>query len=544
MFIEPVFGKKFFGREEVLATLQKRANAIKGGYRQNLALTGSMLSGKSSILRHFLKTIKDSNIIPVYVEMMGEDFDAFCMRFMATLLYQYLRTDGERAENDFDSLKDLCRGKIPTTVLEMELIREALNQKKWDDAYEMLLDLSNTFKAESGKNCIVILDEFHNLSNFRLKKPFQTFGKFIMLQKNTMYIVTSSQKTLLKDILAKKLSLLFGNFEVMEINGFDNQTARSFIADKINDITVSENIKSYMIQASQGNPFYLETILKRFSTLMKTKGDDADAKECLLNTLADLLYDSGGILNQYFTNNINFFIEKKSRRQFIPILVSLSKGNNKIKSIQNDLGKVDKDLGAKLNNLQHMDLIYKSGVFYNIQDKLFEFWLKNVYSLKRDAVVDDMDIKYLEFKNLAENDFQEYCEFNSKSISDVVRDLFASFRNEKVCVSMHERMLPSFETVKWRQLPANISSITGRTRNNIWLCHIKQNDLTDEQNISALGSQKTGDEGAKITRKIIIPLKGIEHNAFLLAKEHNIWVWDIQQLNNILRLFGKFELVL
>ena len=51
MFIEPVFGKKFFGREEVLGTLQKRVTSLKGGYRQNMALTGPMLAGKSSILR-------------------------------------------------------------------------------------------------------------------------------------------------------------------------------------------------------------------------------------------------------------------------------------------------------------------------------------------------------------------------------------------------------------------------------------------------------------------------------------------------------------
>jgi len=42
----------------------------------------------------------------------------------------------------------------------------------------------------------------------------------------------------------------------------------------------------------------------------------------------------------------------------------------------------------------------------------------------------------------------------------------------------------------------------------------------------------------------MMPLNGIENNAFLLAKEHNIWVWDIEQLNRMLRLFGKFELAL
>ena len=86
MFIEPVFGKKFFGREQVLATLHKRVTAMKGGYRQNVALTGPMLAGKSSILRHFLKSVKDSDVIPIYIELAGEDYNVFCMRYMATLM--------------------------------------------------------------------------------------------------------------------------------------------------------------------------------------------------------------------------------------------------------------------------------------------------------------------------------------------------------------------------------------------------------------------------------------------------------------------------
>ena len=90
MFIEPVFGKKFFGREQVLATLHKRVTAMKGGYRQNIALTGPMLAGKSSILRHFLKSVKDSDVIPIYIELAGEDYNIFCTRYMATLLFEYL----------------------------------------------------------------------------------------------------------------------------------------------------------------------------------------------------------------------------------------------------------------------------------------------------------------------------------------------------------------------------------------------------------------------------------------------------------------------
>ena len=97
MFIEPVFGKKFFGREEVLGTLRKRVTSLKGGYRQNIALTGPMLAGKSSILRHFLKNINDSDVIPLYIDMGEDDFKTFCTKFSATLLYYYLKSKRQKA---------------------------------------------------------------------------------------------------------------------------------------------------------------------------------------------------------------------------------------------------------------------------------------------------------------------------------------------------------------------------------------------------------------------------------------------------------------
>ncbi|MFH1552102.1 MAG: ATP-binding protein [Candidatus Omnitrophota bacterium] len=544
MFIEPVFGKKFFGREEVLATLHKRVTALKGGYRQNLALTGPMLGGKSSILRHFLKNIKDPDIIPLYIEMAGEDFQVFCTRFCGTLLYQYLRSSGQKADGDFDALKKACHGMIPETMRCITKVCKALKQKKEECAYENLLALTSVFKTETGKSCIVILDEFHNLSNFRLKRPFQIFGKFIMVQKNTMYIVSSSQKTLLKDILSRKLSLLFGNFEVLEINGFDNQTARSFISDKINDLDFREDIQNYLIQVSQGSPFYLEVLASRFSELIKRKDSQHDAKECLLNAFAELLYESNGVLNQYFTNNINFFLEKSSRKKFIPILICLARGKSTIKAVQDDLGRADKELGSKLQKLQDMDLVCKSGIFYKISDKLFEYWLKYVYSLKTQSMIDDMDIKYLEFKRCIEEDYRGYLEFSAKDAVTVISDLFKSFRDEKVRINMNDRKMPHFDLVESQAVSGNVFQVTGSVQNKKWVCHVKQNDIADEHDVYGLWEVKAEDESSKITRKIFIPLKGIEQNAFLLAKEQNIWVWDARQLNEIFRLFGKFELVL
>ena len=145
------------------------------------------------------------------------------------------------------------------------------------------------------------------------------------------------------------------------MNGFDNQTARSFIADKRADLSIPNDIENYIIQLSQGNPFYLETILKRYVHVAKP-GDDGiekEPKKCLLNSFSDLLYEADGVLNQYFSNTINFFLEKKTRKHLIPILLSLAKGNSQVKDIKKDMGKADRELGAKLDQLQSMDLVYK-----------------------------------------------------------------------------------------------------------------------------------------------------------------------------------------
>ena len=111
-------------------------------------------------------------------------------------------------------------------------------------------------------------------------------------------------------------------------------------------------------------------------------------------------------MNQYFNNSVNFFLERRSRKKFIPVLLSLARGKSTLKAMQNDMGRPDKELGEKLRKLQDMDLVYSSGVFYKISDKLFEYWLKYVFNLKTRSMIDDMDIKYLEFKRLVEDDFR------------------------------------------------------------------------------------------------------------------------------------------
>jgi hypothetical protein len=503
-----------------------------------------MLCGKSSILRYFLNNIDDPNVVPLYIDLDGIDFKMFCNRFIATLLYNYLKSIGQAENSDLENLIKAVRNRIPNTAGKIDTVLRYLRKRRLVKAYESLLELTSVFKLETGKNCVVIFDEFHNLSNFHIRKPFQIFGRYIMIQKNTMYIVSSSQKTLLKEILCRKLSLLFGNFEVMDINGFDNQTACSFVSQKTAGLEACPGIRNYFIQLCEGNPFYLEVFATMFDSVLKEGEGALSNEECFFETFCRILYESGSILYQYFSNNINFFLEKSTRKKFLPVILSLSKGNNTVKKLKKDLGGTKKNISVKLQFLQSIDIIYNCGIFYKLTDKLFEFWLKYVYSLKFESMVDDLDIKYLEFKESVSRDYREYCVAVSRGVKEGIYELFTSFNNEKVEINSKCRKLPAFDNVEKKNLVNNLFQLVADTDAKKWVCNIKTNDITDENDINRLAAVKNTRDRKKIIRKIFIPLKGIEQNAFLLAKEQNIWIWDIKQLNRLLRLYGKYEIVL
>jgi len=159
-------------------------------------------------------------------------------------------------------------------------------------------------------------------------------------------------------------------------------------------------------------------------------------------------------------------------------------------------------------------------------------------------MIDDMDIKYIEFKQSISDDFEEYCKFDAADVVSVISDLFKNFQDQKIRISIKCRKMPRFDRVETKKFSDKIHTIIGRIDDKKWICHVKQSDIADEQDITDLCSVKTKNNNAKIVRKIFISLKGIERNAFLLAKEQNVWVWDIAQLNSILRLFSKYELVI
>jgi hypothetical protein len=542
MLNEPSVGKTFFGREDILHTLEKRVNALKGGYRQNVALTGQMLSGKSSILYQFLYGLNDRTLIPIYIEVVREPFPSFVDKFIATLLYNYFLSCGARLQKDLSVLLKMAEQCIPHTVYAIRKIKNHVSKRHYNDAYRNLLNLTSILKKETGKSCIVILDEFHNLEHFRIKKPYLHFGKIIMIQKDTMYVVSSSRKSTIRKILSEKLALLYGNFEIIEVAGFDSGVARGFLEEKLQGITLPQDYSDYLIDFTDGNPFYLDVISKKMAEVAHARKCSRVDDEIIVDAFTGLLYTTSGTVNQYFTNAIMALLDKNVREDSLDILIALACGRSKLKEITQWFHKKNSSgFAGKLARLIELDMVYKNGVFYEVHDKVFKFWLRTVYHEKRISLVDDIVSRADSFQKAVRDDIGAFREESRRSTFERIEELFSLFNGEMVEVGRKTRRLPRFFRIETHAFGDREDMVSYQNTKKYWVCEIARKRI-DETAVADF-VERYYPMRDTIAKKVCIALNGIDTNALLLAKEKNIWVWDLNSLNNLLRLFKRRGLI-
>ncbi|MDD5495920.1 MAG: AAA family ATPase [Candidatus Omnitrophica bacterium] len=537
MFSEPAVGEKFFGREEILDLLNKRVSALKDGYRQNVALTGQSLAGKTSILQHFLHSIKEEDFITVYVEVVKEPLTSFINKFVATLLYNTLNKLGEAVSVRSDDLLDKAQRRLPKTYNAIRHINSLIDHGDIDSSYSELLGLTSIIKEEVKISCIVILDEFDNLEHLGIKNPFLGFGKVIMVQKDTMYIVSSSRKETIKRILSEKLSLLFGNFEIVKVPGFDLKTAANFIDIKLSGFEIDDPIKKFLMIFTDGNPFYLNKIASHLKSTAIEKMSSFISKEIVADTILELVYNSGGAIHQYLMNFLLEILDTRYKETHISILTSIARGRNKQAEMSRALKIKQGELSKHLASLAGAGLISKSGVFYRIDDTMLEFWLKNVYQRRKEILVDGLFNRTGLFRQDMESYLSDFLESCEQDIFAKFTDLINQFANEKIQVDSKNICLPHFTKVETRIFPDGRRAIVASFRGRSWVIRPYEKELGETDIVEYIKDIKT--LNMKLSNKIVIPLKEIDEMAKLLAKELKISIWDISIANMLLSVYGK-----
>ncbi len=522
---------KFFDRKNYIQILEKRIGSLKEGYRQNIAILGEENVGKTSIITKFLANFYDLRIITVYLEVRPESLEEFTKRFISSLLYNFLLNSGLTLKEDLGYLIDKSCKYIPETIKKVNFILNELSRRKKLNIIAELFGLSELINQETGKFTVFFFDEFHNLENITDKNLYREWSRLLILQKNTLYVITSSMIFKAKAILSKQLSLLFGNFEVINVEQFDMHTSSRYLEHRLPSLKLNSGLKDFIINFSGGYPLYLELIC------------DALVKEeplvNLVNILEGLLFDTSGILNQKFSNYIKRFLDAPASLDYITLLYLIASGHNRIKDIAHIMHKQKKELTLRINYLLEIDALVRSADFLKISDRLFAFWIRFVHHEKMRSVSFDAKSQKEKFRENITALIQDFTKQSAKPLASRVSELLQLFEDDLVQIERKKIRLNHFREVKPLVFSHRLlkEGLLGRSSDALWIMAIKSDELT-ELDIAEF-AKECKKYHHKSQRKIIIALKEVDPNARLRALEEKIWTWDLDNLNQILDLFSK-----
>ncbi|MDD5449273.1 MAG: ATP-binding protein [Candidatus Omnitrophica bacterium] len=532
----------FVGRADILDTLNKRVESLKSGYRQNVALTGQKLCGKTYILQNFLSNLKSGSVIPVYIEVLTEPFEAFSKKFIGTILLNFLKGRNEEIKEDLDFLISKAEAFIPKTTASIKEILRLLEKGDHQEVYSGLFNLTSYIKEETGKSCIIIFDEFHNLSFFNLKNPFAVFGKKIMVQKDTMYVVTSSQVSSIKRILKERLDLLFGNFEIIEVRDFDCAVSKNFLERRLEAIRMQEELKDFLVSFTDGRPFYLDIISSELNNCSAQLQFKWAGPGVISEAFNNLLFDSKGAINQYFQNLVGAF-PQSTLNDYLDILSAVAEGNNKLGGIRQNFRGKKADLPARIEKLIEENFLAKNGCVFYFNDKVFEFWLRYVYNKKRYSLLSDFQERAAMFKKDVEAMVAFFLAENKKDTGARIKELVSSFNNEIIKLGEKNLKFPRFSRIEIKNSENEgeilIEAVYDTKKQWAWQFSPQP---VDEAVMTKVIDRFKAIEPAP-QRKILILSSAIDTNATLIAKENKVWVWGKEDLNFIFSLYNKFKML-
>jgi hypothetical protein len=534
----------FDTRQEILDILHKRIHDFCQGYRQNVAILGDELIGKTTLLKHLIAGINDETLIPVYVEIVPFEFSLFLKRFLNSLLYNYLkRTQLVSTRENLELLFKRIKECLPKTAVLAENFLGKMEKEKPELLFRELFTIVETFSMEAKKKCVIIFDEFHNLKKLDSKNICQELGKKIMFEKNTFFIFASSSKNEAKEILANDLSLLFGNFETIPLEMLKPEPCNHLIHESFKDVTLLKEYTDFLIHFSGGHPFYLKTICEEAASLCRYQQKPILKKETLIEALERLLFQEWGIFNLKFLTLLLPIASIRNKNEFIYLLDAIATGKNRLKDLLGHFRKPKKEIGQKLNKLIEFGTISKNGSFYLINDRLMAFWLKFVHHEKLNSLSPDYAEQASHFRSQIGSEIDEFINASRKHLTDRMLDLFNLFEGEEVQMEkkrFHLSPIRDLKIISFDQTNLQVG-IFGKTEECLWLAAIKEDGINEHDVNEFLMASKKFKH--KVINKVIIGLGETERNARLLAKESNISTWDATCINNLLDLYGKPRII-
>jgi len=523
----------FIGREEEINILRKRVDSFLQGYRQNIAILGKTNIGKSYLIEYFLKTYKPRNLQSIYINLEYINYSSFNINILYLILTGYLKKE-TNAVNLQEKLK-IVESLLPEINKYLPETAKKINDflaKKERINFDILTAIINAFIKDTGVYLLWILNDYTKLADFS-KKMLSQLSKYIMGQKNIMYIFISSNERRAEKMLSEELNLLFGNFEKIYLKGFSAVEAQKFIKIKLGRIdSVAER---FLINISGLNPFYLDLLTSCFK--QNQPGANIDYLS-FLRTLNLCLSDKASPVYNVLQAKLMRLKEKfKDVYEVNKYLISIAEGKKCKNEIGNSLEIESKNVARILNKLIEEETIKRNGDVYFFADNLFAFWVSIVLKARMFCpYCSEDEIKDITF-NYLEKKFVIFKEESAKSNIDKILKLVRLFGDENIKINNKKVLLPTIKRLRVvDSYHKTMKFIIGEGKKYLIISF--KDTAPREEDIQEFINRCRYFKGRKL-RKIFLSLESVDENCRLLAKINKVSLWERDEINFLMKIYNQ-----
>ncbi|MBI4313541.1 MAG: hypothetical protein HY594_01865 [Candidatus Omnitrophica bacterium] len=466
-------------------------------------------------------------LLPVYLEIKERmTLQEFARQFGATLLFQYGAASGRQVPESFSKLCDASRPYIPETV---SLLAQAVSKARRSpaQALELLFEAPGKLRHESGRLCVILLDEFHRLNAWKKSSAFTALGKQIMVQKETMYLMASSSVEEAKRILQERLAILFGHFQVVSVEPFDLPTGVAFLTGQSQN-SLDQKTVIALADLLQGQPARLNALAPH----LREGGGVAAA-------LAHFLLDPESPVTLEYERKIREIPEAR-HDQAIRVLLAIVQGGHRVPALPQATGLTPFAIARALRWLMEAGWVVREGMLAYLPDRLFCFWLRSTYRVRHGLVQTDLATMGQWFALEVQQWLDRTVPKGPQDVLELLANLLKHFQNDWVEMNGRRVRLPKLE-VHTLLLPGLPRSCVGHREDGSWFCIPSMNFLTESDAIHLVQTLRHVSKPWR--RRIVVAAQGLEVNARLFLQEHKFWVWELEDLNNLLELYGLSRLI-
>jgi hypothetical protein len=391
----------FTGRKEELAYFLKWLDGIKERKSQSTAVMARRKMGKTALLERLFNItfFKNDGLIPFYYEIKENDIWIvdFCLDFFLTFIYQYMAFKsrkinylGRDKKNSLEEAKkDAINEGLEYLTVVIENVAYSSRHRQVDMLWNTVREAPKTI-ASSGKEFIVqMIDEFQfmNAMIYRDKEmkilARNLAGGYLSTAESKIapLLVSGSWVGWLMDELNQMLPARF-RYKFLKNMPEDEASEVLFKYSRFFDVPVTEEIAFSLVRISEGNPFYISSVIRS-----DYPGKDLTSIDGLTRALEFETLDDQGLIKTSWMEYMAKAFPKINDRNAKNIVLHLSKyrdrdwSRDELRETLN-LEMPEPDLEKKLNALVKADIINKGSSYYcyrGVDDNIFAKVFRGIY---------------------------------------------------------------------------------------------------------------------------------------------------------------------